>query len=460
MQDYSRWMRRPGLLARLASVASVALLVPAIAVANGRKPQTNGVFFPPGESHTSLVRTTFGLLVSRDDGCSFHWVCERAIGYGGEFDPKYAIATDGTIFATTFTGLRVSRDGGCSWATATAEAATGDPGRIADIWIDAIDIGPTGDVWVVTAESARANNVYRSTDNGLTFEHRNNNSPTIWWKSVKVARGNQQRVYVSGYQVAGALADGGQSQPTAHLRRSNDGGDSWTELELFGTRRDPPTMRFGATPIVLVSAVDPRQPDTLLLTSLGANGAGDRLYRSVDAGYSFDEVLATTTPIRDVVFAADGGVLVATLGGSFRSSDNAVSWKPLAGAPELNCIGQRYDGELVGCGANWEPDFKAVALSPDSATWSKVFRFVELAGPLQCAAGTTSQLACDPLWPALQQQFAATGPGVCGVVPDDSTPPPPKPGGGCCDAGDGRPALAPAGLLIVVLGRRRRRRRR
>ncbi len=453
------------LLGSLLPVA--ALLVPAIATANGRAPLTNGVFFKPNDTHTTLVRTTFGLLVSHDDGCSFHWVCERAIGYGGEFDPKYAIATDGTVFATTFTGLRISRDGGCSWVTATADAPAGDPGRIADIWIDALDISPTGDVWVATAESARANNVYRSTDNGLTFEPRNMSSATIWWKSIKVARSKPERVYVSGYQVAGALADGGQSPPTAHLLRSDDSGDTWTELELFGTRRDPPTMRFGSTPITLIAAIDPKQPDTLLLTSLGANGTGDRLYRSSDAGYSFEEVLSTTTPIKDVVFTADGAVMVASVTGSFRSTDNGKTFAPLAGSPQLACLGQRSDGQLFGCGANWEPDYKAVAVgSPTGTDWAKQFRFVELAGPLACPAGTPSHELCDPSWPALQQQFAATGPNTCGVVPDDPVDAPPavKSSGGCCDAGDASPlgaagSAALAGLVMVFSQRRRRRAR-
>src|SRR4051812_34108880 len=121
-------------------LAAVMVLVPVVALANGRAPLTNGVHFQPGDNHTLYVATTFGLLISRDDGCSFRWVCEQNLGYGGTFDPKYRIARDGTIFATTYTGLRVSRDGGCSFATATTEAPAGDPGRIAGAWIDAIDI--------------------------------------------------------------------------------------------------------------------------------------------------------------------------------------------------------------------------------------------------------------------------------------------------------------------------------
>src|SRR5882672_5662843 len=137
------------------AVLLARLLRPVPAHANGRPPTTNGVHFRPGDSHSLYVATTFGLLISHDDGCSFRWICEDNLGYAGTFDPKYRIARDGTLFATTFTGLRVSRDGGCSFTTATAERVAGDAGRIADKWIDAIDIGPTGDVWVATADSGK-----------------------------------------------------------------------------------------------------------------------------------------------------------------------------------------------------------------------------------------------------------------------------------------------------------------
>ncbi|HLL24661.1 MAG TPA: hypothetical protein VK427_21160, partial [Kofleriaceae bacterium] len=165
---------------RLASVALLAVLS-THAAANGRAPLTNGVFFRATDARSIYVRSTFGLLVSHDDGCSFRWICEKAIGYGGEFDPKYAVTADGTIFATTFAGLRMTRDG-CTWTTA--------PVGTGELWVDAIDIGPGGDVWVATAESAAPNNVFRSTDNGATFAPKNLASNTVWWKSVKVAPSN------------------------------------------------------------------------------------------------------------------------------------------------------------------------------------------------------------------------------------------------------------------------------
>lgn len=428
------------------------LLSTATAAANGRAPATNGVFFAPSEPHTIWVRTTFGPLVSHDDGCTFHWVCEQNVGYAGAFDPKYRIAKDGAIFASTFNGLRVSRDGGCTFTTATADKPVGDPGRIADIWIDALDIGPTGDVWAATAESGKPNDIYKSTDNGLTFAPTGMQSPTVWWKSVLVAPSDASRVYITGYQVAGTFADGGQMPPTAHFVSTTDGGAHWTEATLAG-------VAYGSTPLVYVMGVQPDAPDRALVVSLGANPpSGDLLYRTVDGGATFTQVLATTDPIRDVVYRDASTVAVATqAGGSFTSTDGGATFAPMASPPQLACLGQK-SGALYGCGANWDPDFKAVAKSADATTWEKIFRFVELAGPLDCPAGTPEHDVCAPLWPALQQQFGATG-STCGVAPDgpvpDTTVAPKK--SGCCDAGEGAPVgLAWAFGLGVYLTRRRR----
>jgi hypothetical protein len=126
---------------------------------------------------------------------------------------------------------------------------------------------------------------------------------------------------------------------------------------------------------------------------------------------------------------------------------------PMAGAPQLLCLGTAPDGSLVGCGANWEPDFKAVARSTDGVTWTKVWRFVELAGALACP----TEVTCEQSWDTLQQNFGATGP-TCGehVGPDGGVEiPPPPPPPGCCDASG--PANAVWALAVVGLFRRRRR---
>ena len=442
-------------LAATAAVLGLAL-APAPALGNGRPPLTNGVHFQPGDNHSIYVATTFGLLISRDDGCSFRWVCEDNMQYGGNFDPKYRIAADGAIFATTYTGLRVSRDGGCSFATATSEAPAGDPGRIAGAWIDGIDIGPTGDVWVATSDSGKPNDIYRSTDNGRTFAPSGLQSPVVWWKSIRVAPTRAQRVYATGYQVAGTLPDGGQSPPTTHLVISDDTGAHWQESPLTG-------VQFGAMPLVYVLGVDPSNPEALLMSSSLANGPGDRLYRSIDGGLSWTDVLDTTSPIVDLEIEQSGSVRVATLNAqSFVSTDRGAAFSAMTGAPQLACIGQRSDGALFGCGANWEPDFMAVAKSTDGATWTKQFRFVELAGPVDCPVGTAERDTCGGQWPAQQEKFGSKAP-VCGAPPpaDDIPPPPPRRAGGCCGAAAAPGELGALAVLAALCGgatlRRRRR---
>jgi photosystem II stability/assembly factor-like uncharacterized protein len=421
---------------RLLFVAA-ALVYPAAALANGRPPVTNAVQFRPGDHDSLYVSTTFGLLVSSDDGDSFRWLCERNIGYGA-FEPKYRIAADGAIFATTYRGLRVSRDGGCSFATATETAASDDPGRIADRWIDAIDIGPTGDVWVATADSGRPNNVYRSTDNGVTFAPRGMLSQAIWWKSVVVAPSRARRVYLTGYQVAGALPDGSTAQPTAHVAISDDAGARWAESPLAG-------VAFGMTPVVHVVAVDRTSPDTVFLSSRGsAPPSGDRLYRSTDGGMTWSEVLMTATAIVDVAVASTGELLIATFGGTaYQSTARGAAFSELRGSPQLRCLGARDDGAIYGCGANWEPDHMAVARSTDGKTWHKVFRFVELAGPVDCPADTSESAICGAQWPAVKLQFGATGPVMK------------RPAAGASFGSLGALAALAAGGCLLLLRRRR-----
>jgi uncharacterized protein (TIGR03382 family) len=433
------------------SLAWCLVLSSTVAFANGRPPLTNGVTFKPGDPHTLYVRSTFGLLSSPDDGCTMYWTCEDALGYGGTFDPIYRVASDGSLFATTYSGLRVSRDGGCSFATNTTLPA--------NTWISALDIGPTGEVWVGTATSGASNDVYVSTDNGATFASRGMVSPTIWWQSVAVAPSNASRVYVSGYAVASALpTDAGQPAPVAHFERTDDDGQTWTDEPVSG-------LLYGPTPILMTDAIDPSDPDILYVVSVGANRPnGDIVYRSSDGGGTFTQLLATTDTVRGIVPFAGTNVMIATqFGGSFLSSDRGVTFNPVTTAPQLSCLGLSPDGTLIGCGPNWDPNFMSVARSSDGGmTWSEVWRFVNLYGPAQCPAGTPEHDTCgQQQWPTLQQQFATTGP-TCGplanqtAVDAGTTSPPPR--GGGCHAGQG--AVPPlAGLVLVVglwLGRRRR----
>lgn len=429
----------------LRPLAIVALLA-ATASANGRNPHTVGIYFKPGDPQTVYVASTFGLMKSTDGGCTLNWMCEQSIGYGGTWDPHYAIGPDGTIYGTTYEGLRISRDGGCSFTT-----AAGTNG----IWIDALSVSTSGDVWIGTAETGGLNDVLLSRDSGATFQSRGMQSSDTWWKSVVTAPSNPQRVYITGYKVAGT--------PTAYFYRSDNGGTDWTPSALAN-------VMFGGTPVLRVKAVDPANPDIVYMTSEVANPpAGDRLYRSTDGGSTWTEVLQTTATVWDVV-VRDSRVFVATqlrnqssiVGGTaYVSTDGGATFAALPGAPQLACLTLSPDGNLYGCGANWEPDFKAVAKSVDNGvSWEKAWRFVELNDAVQCEEGTLQHDTCDVmLWDCpscstdLRRQFGATGP-TCGAAATDPPAPAKKPDG-CCGVGD------PVGVAwVIVVGAIARRRRR
>jgi hypothetical protein len=253
-------------------------------------------------------------------------------------------------------------------------------------------------------------------------------------------------VYVSGYQVANA-------PPTAQVLSTIDGGQHWTPGSLAG-------VQLAGMPILTVAAIDATDPKHVFLVSVGANGMGDRLYRSIDGGASFNEVLATTRAIANVVIRDAMTVFVVSGEGTFRSSDGGAVFGAAATSPQLGCLGKQPDGTLVGCAPNWDPDFMAVGRSDDASQWQKVFRFIELDGPLACPAGTAGHDVCDQrVWPGIREQFGVTGP-ACATATDlpvdlvDAVAP--TKSGGCCDAGDGSPfGLGLLTLLTAwIIGRR------
>jgi hypothetical protein len=189
---------------------------------------TSGVHFKPGDTAAVYAATTFGLLVS-PDGCRFYWLCEDHIGFGGAFDPTYAVTRSGAILATTFHGLRVSRDGGCSFATVTS--SMGGAGDLSSVYFDAVDVSATGEVCVGSSDTPPDNAVFCSTDDAVTFDARGGPPSAMWYRSVKFAPNDANRLYASAYLIGGPDPDGGEHSPTAHLFRSDDDGAHWTEQQ-------------------------------------------------------------------------------------------------------------------------------------------------------------------------------------------------------------------------------------
>jgi hypothetical protein len=64
--------------------AAFTLLLTGSAAANGRFPKAQQIVTAPGSGgKTIFLRATFGVLVSRDAGATWSWICEQAIGFSG-----------------------------------------------------------------------------------------------------------------------------------------------------------------------------------------------------------------------------------------------------------------------------------------------------------------------------------------------------------------------------------------
>ena len=434
-----------------AGVAAALLAAPAVASANGRPPATVSVEHGPGDTDSIFVGVTFGLLVSRDDGDTFRWVCEDAIGYGGRYDPDYEVGPDGALWATTFDGLQVSRDGGCSFETIDSP--------LLDQWIADVEVAPDGRVFAVTANGGDSNDVYVSTD-GVSFSSVDRYIEDGWWKSLQIAPlGDTEdaplRLYLTGYKAPQEQeGDAGTVPHSALLYSSDDGGATWQKLALDD-------LEFGNVPQLFVEAVSPTDPDVVFARVLGVNGAtGDAIFRSADAGETWTRVLDMEDTISAFVVREDGATAIAgTVNDGVQiSTDGGETWTAADEQPEMACVGERDDGTLFSCGANYEPDRFALARSPDGQCWERVLRFSEIAGPLQCDPGTVQHDTCEvEKWPMTCVQL-----GVC-EQPDGGPSTAPDAGtavvgddgkGGCLGCN-----VALAGLVLVVPRRRRRRHR-
>lgn len=437
--------------------------LPAAAWANGRPPQAIGLHFRPGNDNDIVLAATFGGLFSHDNGVTWSWVCESAIGYGGTFDPDYAVTPTGTVIATTFSGVQIDRDAGCTFALSS----------FGESYARNITATANGRIYVAMAYAGDATaippvppdyKIYTSTDDAVSFDA----GTTVGtsgesWTSIEAAASDPQRVYLTGYRLDG------NSDKVHLLFRSDDGAQSFTPLAV---------TEFAVTDrsVLEIAAISPTDPDRVLLRVTWWNPAGvigDAFYLTTNAGQAWTKVLETNDNARGVVLRANGDAIVATFRtGIHRSTDGGQVFSLVPGTvPEVYCLDERPNGELWACTDNYAlPPFDhAVMKTTDLATWTGVMNFQrDIVGPVICPAGTVQQDCCTvnvdacqvaapPTWCLLQSQLAIE------AMPIDCSPPQPDapgemPKGTCCGAG-AEPAGVGLMTLAVGLTLRRRRRR-
>lgn len=377
-----------------ASAAALGFLAVTFAAsgarADGRFPTASQIAFDPHDGNSVVARTTFGLVVSRDAGTSWRWVCDAAIGKSGEEDPSYVVTAKGTIVAATNNGASVSRDGGCSWSFAPAPKENVFVAMTTRTNGEILGLASTADR-TTGGTTTYKNGVFVSKDDAATFASTGAMlDASIGLESIAVAPGDAKRIYVSGARDVG----GGRK---CAVLVSTDGGASFVE--------HPVVLEAGETWASIVG-VDPQKPERLYLRTTGSLDGAARLLVSDDAGEKFKAVWSSATPLTGFALDAEGkrlfvggkgGILTATSDALRfgKTADVAAQCLAMAGTVLWTCAPDK-DGFLVGA-------------STDGVKFGSKLRLEKLAGPLACPADTTVTRECTKAWSELRATLGIEG---------------------------------------------------
>src|SRR5688500_8131542 len=97
-------------------------LLAGLARAHGSAPQMHTIAVHPSDPARIALETTFGLVVTRNGGTSWEWICEEAIGINDNQHAAIHWLPGGELVAASYRGVYLSRDQGCSWTAASAFA--------------------------------------------------------------------------------------------------------------------------------------------------------------------------------------------------------------------------------------------------------------------------------------------------------------------------------------------------
>jgi photosystem II stability/assembly factor-like uncharacterized protein len=239
----------------------------------------------------------------------------------------------------------------------------------------------------VTSSGGFDNLVYRSTDQGATWEPTGDPIEPILFEAMAVAPSDPMRVYLSG-----SYPPTRDTPRMPFVHRSNDAGATWERIafaDFDETDRN-----------IYVLGVDPNDPDHLLMRV--KNEGDDRLVRSTDAGTTWSVV--QTLPDIDSFAWAENGATVWMGGdmgtGLYRSDDGGVSFAQIHAELEISCLSSR-GSELWACGNNYTDGF-AIGLSTDGGeTFEKKLLYAEIPGMIECAPDSATTTACTPELPDL-----------------------------------------------------------
>jgi hypothetical protein len=375
---------------RLAASALVCLLC-TVAHANGRIPGATGLAVHPTDGRQLLLGLTYGLALSRDGGNSWTWMCEKQIeGNGGDVDPSIVVTSNGSLVVLSLTngGVLVSRDDGCSFERALGPLQgqrgidlTLDPSvpsRVLALTSTIVEVEEDG-------RPRFRNLLAHSLDHGRSWQVLAELPQDLSAETVEVAPSDSGRIYVSGTSSADPLQ--------GIIERSDDGGLSWT--------RSTVQLPRGSGSLFL-SGIHPTDPDRLWFR---VPGRGDiygvlpaRLWLTTDAAHSFTPIAETTYGMLGFAVspAGDSVAFGGPLDGLYLAPADASATPTKVSDMRVNCLRWHASGLYACAGEPADPYSLGVAADPMQGFAPLWHRADTCRGG--CAAPSSLELNCQEPW--------------------------------------------------------------
>ena len=415
--------------------SSHLIVLPSIALAHGRFPVSTQIL---QTDDAWVVNTTFGLVLSHDEGETWKWVCRPAMFTLSAEDPTFLLTKDSILFGATFGGLIRGNAKGCQWQSPSAELES----------IVVIDVVKHEEsLYALTSPGEHPGRLYRSIDQGITWEPASPPIESTLLERVRIAPNQSERIYLSG-----SVPGNGFDQPRQpFVHRSNDGGQTW---ERF------PFSFEGEEHNIFLLAVHPLNPDIVFMKVLHPRDRPDipdRLVRSDDGGEHWRTVLRVVD-LQGFAINDTGTNLWVGGQGLWRSEDGE-HFLLVREDLSIGCL-SLHNESLWACGENYRNGFAAARSRDGGEHFTTFLRYQDMVGPVECENEIESpecQIANEDIVRDLLSEPCDAGPCpdaeifLDGAMNDADPTTPIDPTNGCTGCATSNQRFPLGGFLIILL---------